>query len=134
MPSVVVHDLMQATAAARAAYAEGASLTLRSAPGVGRTLGVAGWLALAEATKAALPGADLAFSLDCADLPGDAHAALSFGAGRIALSTNVPAYERIADIASKQGAIMDGDAPDLDLAFIHDPEAAVRRLLRPTLA
>ncbi|MGZ0186524.1 MAG: hypothetical protein ACKVH0_00700 [Alphaproteobacteria bacterium] len=134
MSSVVVHDLAQATAAARAAYAEGASLTLRSAPGAGRTLGVAGWLALVEATRVALPAADLTFSLDCADLPGDAHAALSFGAEQIALSPSVPAYGRIADIAAQQGAIMDAEAPVLDLAFIHDPEAAVRRWLRPTTA
>ncbi len=128
--AVVVHDLRQATAAAHAALAEGRPLTLRSAPGAGRSLGVAGGLALAAATRAEAPAADLAFCLDCADHPGDAHAALAAGAERVALAQSVPAYGRIADIAAAEGAAIDDAAPDLDLAFIHDPEAATRRLIR----
>lgn len=128
MATVVVHDLMQAATAARAAMAAGRALTLRSAPGVGRSLGVAGWLALEAAAQAAAPAADLAFCLDCADHPGDAHAALAFGAKRIALGA-CPAYDRIAAIAEAAGAAIDSAPPDLDLAFVHDPAAAVARLL-----
>ena len=128
MPTVIAHDLAQATAAARAATTAGKALTIRSAPGVGRSLGVAGWRALEAATAAAAPEADLAFCLDCGDEAGDAHAALAFGAARIALAP-CAAYHRIADIAAAQGAEIDAGAPDLDLAFIHDPQAAVERLL-----
>ena len=95
MPAVVVHDLAQATAAARGAMAAGKALTLRSPPGFARCLGVAGWRALEQATRLAAPAAELSFCLDCADLPGDAHAALSLGVQRIALGA-VPASGRIA--------------------------------------
>ena len=128
MPTVVAHDLAQATAAARAAMAAGQALTIRSAPGVGRALGVGGWRALEDATKAAVPAADVTFCVDCGAWPGDAHAALAFGAERVALDAG-PAYDRIASIATAQGAALDDSRPDLDLAFVHDPEAAVARLL-----
>ena len=130
MPVVVVHDVMQATAAARAAMAANAPLTLRSAPGVGRTLGVAGWQALEAMVRQACPAADLAFAIDCADDPGDAHAALALGLKRVALAPTT-ASARIAAIAKAEGAAIDTDPADLDLAFQHDPEAAVARLLQP---
>ena len=129
MLAVIVHDLAQATAAARAAAAAGVSLTLRSAPGVGRSLGVGGWQALADAVKAAAPNADVAFCIDCADHPGDAQAAIAFGAKRIALQSGGATYDRVAALAAAEGATIDRGPADLDLAFIHDPEAATRRLL-----
>lgn len=129
MPAVVVHDLAQAAAAARAAAAAGARLTIRSTPGMGRSLGVGGWLALVEAAKAAAPTADLAFCLDCAADTGDAQAAIAFGADRIALSTEPAAYARIAAMAAAEGVEIDTAPADLDLAFQHDPEAATRRLI-----
>lgn len=130
MPAVVAHDLAQAAAAARAAALEGATLTVRSAPGVGRSLGVAGWLALAEAARAAAPAADLAFTLDCGDHPGDAYAAIASGAKLIALAPGVSAYGRIVALAEQAGVRIDAKPADLDLAFIHDPETAVRRLIQ----
>lgn len=131
MPVVVVHDVVQATAAARAAMAAGRALTLRSPPGVGRSLGVAGWRALEDLTRQSVPAADLDFCIDCADDPGDAHAAISLGARRIALAPG-PAHGRIQALATAEGAALDATPPDLDLAFAHDPEAAVARLLQPT--
>ncbi len=130
MPTVVAHDLAQATAAARAAAAAGRRLAVRSAPGAGRSLGVAGWLALADMTRTALPSADLTFSLDCAGDAGDAHAALAFGATRVALDPAAPGYARVAALAAEIGATIDAEPADLDLAFVHDPEAAIGRLLK----
>ncbi|MEQ9123811.1 MAG: hypothetical protein RIM80_14760, partial [Alphaproteobacteria bacterium] len=80
MPAVVVHDLAQAILAAKAAGNARARLTLRSAPAAGRGLGVGGWLALVEAARTAVPTADVAFCLDCADDAGDAQAAIAAGA------------------------------------------------------
>jgi len=130
MPTVVVHDLAEAVAAARAAAAEGAALTLRSPPGFGRSLGVGGWQALAEAVRAAVPNAEIAFCLDCADHVGDAQAAIAFGAKRIALSPNARGYARLTALAEAEAVAVEPGAADLDLAFIHDPEAATRRLLQ----
>lgn len=129
MPAVVVHDLAQAILAAKAAGNAGARLTLRSAPAAGRGLGVGGWLALAEAARTAVPTADVAFCLDCADDAGDAQAAIAAGAERIALSSDAPAHARIRALADAAGATLDQEPPALDLAFTRDPEAAVGRLL-----
>ena len=133
MPTVIAHDLGQAQAAARAAVAEGAGLTVASPPFAARSMGIAGWLAIVEATRAALPSADLTFALDCADHPGDAHTAIAFGADRVLLSTGIPAYDAVRRLADDRGADLAEPADaDLDLAFHHDPEAATRRLLQTT--
>ena len=129
---VVVHDLAQAMAAAQFAAAEGCALTLRSPPDAGRVFGVSGWLALQNAVQSALPSADVQFCVDCGAHPGDAHAALTFGAKAIALDASVPGYDRIADIAEKTGAAILPDAPVLDLAFEYDPAQALRRAIPET--
>jgi len=128
MPTVVVHDLQQATAAAAAAAALSRALVIQTPPAAGRSLGVAGWLALADATRQAVPTAEIAFCLDCAELPGDAYAAIRMGAERIALAPS-PARDRISQIANFSGVRLEEGLPDLDLAFNHDPKAAVSRLL-----
>lgn len=128
MPTVVAHDLTQATAAAAAAAALSRPLVIRTPPAAGRGLGVAGWLALASATRQAVPMAEIAFCLDCADLPGDAYTAIAMGAERITLAPS-PARARIGQIADLSGVRLEDGAPDLDLAFHHDPKAAVSRLL-----
>lgn len=136
MPAVVVHDVTQAIAAARVVAAasfgsagRSPTLTLRSPPGVARSLGLTGWRALEAAVRQAVPSADVAFCVDCGADPGDAHAALSLGVERLALAPG-PASSRVAAIAAAAGAVLDNDPPDLDLAFAHDPGAAVDQLIR----
>ena len=133
MPTVVAHDLAHAQAAARAAVAEGVALTVASPPFAARGMGVACWLAIVEATKQAVPSADIAFSLDCADCPGDAHTAIAFGAKQVMLDAHVPAHDAVRRLAEAEGASLEARSmPDLDLAFVHDPEAAIRRLIQTT--
>ncbi len=87
-------------------------------------------MALAAATRDSAPEARLTFCIDCADHVGDAHAAIAAGARRLALEGDGPGARRIARLAAAEGAELDREPADLDLAFIHDPEAAVARLLQ----
>lgn len=124
----MAHNLAQASAAAAAAEACAAALSIRTPPNAGRSLGVAGWLAIAEAARASAPGASVTFCLDCGEFPGDAYAAIKLGAERVALA-EMPARARIGAIAASAGAVLEDGPADFDLAFIHDPQTAVCRLL-----
>ena len=131
MVSAVVHDLSQSVAAARAAATNGKTITVRSAPGVGRGLGVAGWLALVKLTRQQVPSANVTFTFDPGDWPGDAYAAIAGGAEQIALAQS-SAFTRLLELAKQEGVKIDDRDADIDLAFHHDPEEACNRLLLTT--
>lgn len=132
MPRFIIHDLVQAVAALRAAAEADIAVTLESAPGAARYLGAPYFLAMIEAARAEVPEARCDAVLDCADVPGLALDALRRGAGRVRLSAPPELFARVADIAAQSGATLETAPPGepaLDLGRGHDPLGAARRFL-----
>ena len=125
--SVVVHGIAHARAAAAAAAALGVPVRLRSAPGAAVYAGAAWFEELLALVRAEFPEAGVEGSLDCADAPGYALAALRRGCRLIRFSGSRRMTARIAAVAEAGGARLDDDAgPVLDLAGAADPAAACR--------
>jgi hypothetical protein len=120
-PAVIVHGLADATRA----LADGAPVTLLSAPGAALFGGGLWWRELVRAAGAAHPRTRLIDILDCADASGFAMAALRVGVIRLVLWPDSPNAAAVAELAAGQGGFVLPRAPRaLDLA---DP-AAARRL------
>jgi len=126
--SVVVHNLAQSLAAAKAAASTGQRITIRSTPGIGRSLGIGGWLALVKLTQQAAPKANIKFTFDSGIWPGDAYAAIAGGVDQIAMD-DTPAFSRLRKLADEQGVLIDGQPADIDLAFELEPKIACQNLL-----
>jgi len=113
-PAVVVHGLEDA----RTALAEGAPVTLISAPGAALYGGCEWWreiVALACCEYSSTPVADV---LDCADGSGQALAALRIGQQLIVLAADAPGWAEVAAIAAEcGGAVLAERPPALDLAI-----------------
>jgi hypothetical protein len=125
-PTIIVHSLDQALAAARAAEVASFPLTLRSAPAAAGYAGVGWFAALAAILAERHPSLEATLILDCADEAGTAMGALRRGIVHIRF-TGAP--ETAAKLASI-GAILDTDTrPALDLLDAADPEDACRRWL-----
>ena len=127
---IIVHGLAHARAAAAAADALGVPVRIRSAPGAGG-YGGAGWfLEMIAIVRAEYPHARIEASLDCADAPGHAMAALRRGAGMIRFRGTKTTNETIAQLAAAHGAALDkARARPLDLFGIGDPATACRNWL-----
>ncbi len=123
--SVIVHGIAHARAAAAAAATLGVAVRIRSAPGAA-AYGGAGWfLEMIDIVRAEYPNARIEASLDCADAPGYAMAALRRGAVMIRFRGTKTAGEKIAQLANAHGAVLDKSrAAPLDLSGIGDPESA----------
>ncbi len=123
--SVIVHGIAHARAAAAAAAALDVAVRIRSAPGAA-AYGGAGWfLEMIDIVRAEYPNARIEASLDCADAPGYAMAALRRGAVMIRFRGTRAAGEKVAQLADAHGAVLDKSrAAPLDLSGIGDPEAA----------
>ncbi len=123
--SVIVHGTAHARAAAAAATALDVAVRIRSAPGAA-AYGGAGWfLEIIDIVRAEYPNARIETSLDCADAPGYAMAALRRGAAMIRFRGTRTAGEKIAQLADAHGAVLDKSrAAPLDLLGIGDPESA----------
>lgn len=129
-PAVIVHSLGDARAALAAAKVLGVPVCLRSAPGAAGYAGPAWWREVTAAAAAAFPGVAFAASLDCADAPGDALAALRAGVSLIRLRAAPRVRAAVAAAAAAKGARLDDDrTPALDLGHVSDPEAACRQWL-----
>jgi len=112
-PVVIVHGL----ADARTVLAQGAPVTLLSAPGAALYAGCLWWQVLIATAREAYPGVAMTDVLDCADAPGQAMAALRSGVARLVLYDNVPAWDAVAEIAQRQGGFVLRQAPPaLDIA------------------
>lgn len=122
---VIVHGIAHARAAAAAAAALGVPVRIRSAPGAG-VYGGAGWfLEMIDIVRAEYPDAEIEASLDCADAPGHAMAALRRGAKLIRISGARRTRQKIADLAAAHGAALDtARAKPLDLSGIGHPGPA----------
>ena len=129
---VIIHSLAQAQAALAAAAELGVPVTLESAPAAGGYAGPGWWRALIDAARAAHPAADVSTVLDCGEEPGTALAALRAGVPRIRFTGAAETRERLAAIAERRGAAVEGAAAEekvLDLLEARDPLAAARRFL-----
>jgi hypothetical protein len=125
-PAVIVHGL----ADARTVLAQGAPVTLLSAPGAALYAGCLWWQALIAASREAYPDAAMTDVLDCADAPGQAMAALRSGVVRLVLAGDVPAWDAVADVARRQGGFVLRQAPPaLDIAA-RDGKYRLRAWLR----
>ncbi len=120
-----MHGIAHARAAAAAAATLGVAVRIRSAPGAA-AYGGAGWfLEIIDIVRAEYPNARIEASLDCADAPGYAMAALRRGAEMIRFRGTKTAGEKIAQLADARGAVLDKSrAAPLDLSGIGDPESA----------
>lgn len=98
--------------AAAAARADGAALTLLSAPGGAAQGGCAWFRQLAAQTAAAFPDVALDWALDCGDQAGDALAALADGCPAVIFTGPAPAAARLAEIAAARGAALWRERPD----------------------
>lgn len=127
---ITVHNLDHMRSALAAAAEAGVAVTLVSAPAAAAYLGAAVFREMAEAAARAVPGAASIAVLDCGDDPGLALNALRHGVKHIRVDVPRDVRRRIADIAARCGAELDGGGEaDLDLADAHDPAVACRRLL-----
>jgi len=120
---VIVHGIAHARAAASAAAALDVPVRIRSAPGAA-AYGGAGWfLEMIAIVRAEFPDARVEASLDCADAPGYAMAALRRGAAMIRFQGSKAASGKIAQLADAHGAVLDtGRARPLDLLGVGNPE------------
>ena len=129
-PTVVVHGLDHALAAARAAEALGSAVSLRSGPAAAGYAGAAWFAELVRAVRRAHPDVRIDAVLDCGDSPGLALSAFRRSVETI-LFTGSPALRGKLDaLAAASGARIESEAaPALDLAGKEDPETACRAWL-----
>jgi hypothetical protein len=113
-PAVIVHE----RAHLDQVLALGRPVVLCSAPAAALYMGCGWWVAL----LAAYTGPSL---LDCADAPGRALEALREGLPGLILAPQVPAYNLVAQIAAKQGAVL---LPAMPPALDMTGHGAARRL------
>lgn len=130
MRAVVVHDLVQAVAALRAAAALGVPVVLRSAPEGAARIGALVFRETITLAALAVPGARFRAVLDCGAAPGHALNALRLGLKGVRLDAPPEVLARVADIAGQLGAIVETALdPALDLVDLADPEGACRAWL-----
>ena len=120
---IIVHGIAHARAAAAAAATLDVPVRIRSAPGAA-TYGGAGWfLEMIEIVRAEYPNARIEATLDCADAPGHAMAALRRGAEMIRFRGTRTANEKMTQLADAHGATLDlARGKPLDLSGISDPQ------------
>ena len=112
-PAVIVHGLAEA----KAALANGAPVTLLSAPGAGLYGGCRWWRSLVRAARTAFPETEALDLLDCADASGTAMGALRNGVSRLVLWREASGWGAGGATAAQQGGFVLPVAPAaLDLA------------------
>ena len=113
-PAVVVHGLEDA----RTALAEGAPVTLISAPGAALYAGCLWWREMVAQARRAYSSTPVVDVLDCADGSGQALAALRIGQQLIVLAADAPGWAEVVAIAAERGgAVLAERPPALDLAM-----------------
>lgn len=112
-PAVIVHGLMDATAA----LSRGLPVTLLSAPGAAGYAGCLWWRELVVAARRENPGTPVMDVLDCADASGLAMSALRSGVHRLVLWQEAPGWQGVAGIAAARGGFVLDRAPEsLDMS------------------
>lgn len=126
-PAIVVHDLVQATAALRAAAAAGVPVTLWSAPGAAAYAGLGFVGAVFEQAAEAVPQACHDAVVDCGRSGVLAHEALRRGFAGVAFSGRGAMRRTLQAIAEAEGRRLLTTGPGrgaLDLAASDAPERA----------
>ena len=127
-PTVVVHGLDHALAAARAAAALGTAVRLSSGPAAAGYAGAAWFAEIVRAARRAHPEVAIDAVLDCGDSPGMVLAALRRSVETVRFAGSPAVRGRLEALAGAAGARIEADvAPALDLAGEDDPESACRR-------
>ncbi|MDE0060621.1 MAG: hypothetical protein OXI22_07185 [Defluviicoccus sp.] len=126
-PTVVVHGLDHALAAARAAAALGTAVRLRSGPAAAGYAGAAWFAEIVRAARRAHPEVTIDAVLDCGDSPGMVLAALRRSVEAVRFDGSPAVRGKLEALARAAGARIEADvAPALDLAGEGDPESACR--------
>lgn len=132
-PAVLVRSLADARAALEAAAETGGVVRLESAPEAAAAGGPAWFAALVRAAAEEVPGARFEAVLDCGDAAGHAMAGLRAGLGIVRFTGRADVRRRLAGIAAKEGARIEGArrarALDLDAVPARDRAAVLRRWL-----
>ncbi len=132
-PAVTVHDAAGAAMALSLAGSRG--VLLLSAAGAAGSLGVAWFLAILDAARAARPDVPHIAVLDCGDAPGHALAALRAGLRDLVLAPEAQAFAQIMAAAQEVGGRIRPDRPaSLDLGGIDLTRAGGRAKLAAWLA
>ena len=124
-PAIVVHDLVQAVGALRAAVTAGVPVTLWSAPGAVSYAGLGFLAAVFEKAREAVPEADHDVVVDCRGSAVLAHEALSRGFAGVAFTGRGAMRNTLQAIADGQSGRLITAGPGrraLDLAHSVDPE------------
>ncbi len=129
-PTVVVHGLDHALAAARAAAALGTAIRLGSGPAAAGYAGAAWFAEIVRAARRAHPDVPIDAVLDCGDSPGMVLAALRRSVGTVRFAGSPAVRGKLEALARAAGARIETEAAAaLDLAGEADPETACRRWL-----
>jgi hypothetical protein len=130
-PVIVVHSLIQAVAALRAALKAGRPVVLAGPPGAGSYVGPGWFGALVAAAREAVPDAHFSTLLDCGDDVGAALAAIRSEIEGLVFTGRADVARRLADIAHQHGVQFVRDRPihalDLGDDFFASPEILERR-------
>lgn len=127
-PTIVVHGKDNAIAALSAAAKTDTAVLLLSQRGGVSVWGAEAFKALMNLAAEAVPDARFRWALDCGDDAGYALAACRTGIEAIVFSSESPAFDRVADIASQSDVgvlspdVYAGDL--LDLSLVGDASRA----------
>ena len=124
-PAIVVHDLVQAVGALRAAAAAGVAVTLWSAPGAAFYAGLDFLGVLFEKAGETVPEADHDVVIDCAESGVLAHEVLRRGVAGVAYAGRGAVRGTLEAIAAREGRRLVATGPGraaLDLACSAAPE------------
>ena len=130
-PVIIVHSLVQAIAALKAAARAGRPVVIASAPGAGSYVGPGWFGALVAAARETVPDARFSTLLDCGDDVGAALAAIRSEIEGVVFTGRADVARRLADIAHQHGVrfVTDRPAALLDLGddFFASAEILERR-------
>jgi hypothetical protein len=130
-PVIVVHSLVQATAALKAAARAGRAVVIANPPGAGSYVGPGWFREVVAAARETVHGARFSALLDCADDVGAALAAIRSEVEGVVFTGRADVARRLADIAQQHGVrfLTARPAPTLDLGddFFAAPEIIEQR-------
>jgi hypothetical protein len=130
-PVIIIHSLIQAIAALRAAASAKRAIVLASAPDAGGCVGPGWFGALVAAARQAVPEARFTALLDCGDSVGTALGAIRAEVEGVIFTGRADAAGRLADIARRHGVAFETKRPAAVLELVEDffasPEDIERR-------
>ena len=119
-PVIIIHSLIQAIAALRAAASAKRAIVLASASGAGGYVGPGWFGALVTAARQAVPEARFSALLDCGDSVGAALAAIRAEVEGVIFTGRADVAVRLSDIAQQHGVRFETERPTVALDLIDD--------------